>query len=135
MLLTVAKWWLNQEYCISRNLILKICLDYYFIIQHTDLIEVNVNVTFITFLYHIQKVVLAREAGICYSIIALATDYDCWREHGNKVCVEEVLTTFKKNVVKVSGLITSVIAAIGKENWDDTIKELRVKLLTAWVIK
>ncbi|XP_034823130.1 S-methyl-5'-thioadenosine phosphorylase isoform X3 [Pan paniscus] len=29
----------------------------------------------------VPEVVLAKEAGICYASIAMATDYDCWKEH------------------------------------------------------
>lgn len=74
------------------------------------------------------QIVLAKEAGMCYSSIALATDYDCWRDTGEKVCVNEVMETFKKNVGKISNLMASVIPEIAKENWDDTIKELRVNI-------
>ena len=28
----------------------------------------------------VPEVVLAKEAGLCYAAIALATDYDCWRD-------------------------------------------------------
>lgn len=74
---------------------------------------------------------LAKEAGICYSAIALATDYDCWRDTGEKVCVNEVMETFKKNAVKISNLIANIVPEIAKENWDDTIKELQVYIFTA----
>ncbi|KAL7988657.1 hypothetical protein Chor_007576, partial [Crotalus horridus] len=29
----------------------------------------------------VPEVILAKEAGICYASIAMATDYDCWKEH------------------------------------------------------
>lgn len=73
--------------------------------------------------------VLAKEAGICYALIAMATDYDCWRTSGEKVSVNYVLETFKKNVDKVLNLITNTIPAIANENWGDTIKELHVIIL------
>lgn len=69
---------------------------------------------------------MAKEAGICYALIAMATDYDCWRTGGEKVSVNYVLETFKQNVNKVIKLISNVIPAIASENWDDTIKELHV---------
>lgn len=31
------------------------------------------------------EVVLAKEAGLCYASIAMATDYDCWKEHEEAV--------------------------------------------------
>lgn len=71
---------------------------------------------------------LAKEAGICYAAVALATDYDCWRDTGNYVCVSEVLETFKKNIKKVSNLIISAVPAIANENWDVTIMALQVRI-------
>ncbi|MCL4152759.1 UNVERIFIED_CONTAM: hypothetical protein GTU68_036856, partial [Idotea baltica] len=42
----------------------------------------------------VPEVILARELGLCYAAIAMATDYDCWRE-GEHVNVERVLATMK----------------------------------------
>ncbi|HEY7953722.1 MAG TPA: S-methyl-5'-thioadenosine phosphorylase [Polyangia bacterium] len=41
---------------------------------------------------------LAREAEICYSTLALSTDYDCWHEGEADVSVEAVVAVLKKNV-------------------------------------
>lgn len=73
----------------------------------------------------IPEVVLAKEKGLLYASIAMATDYDCWRENTEgRVCVEEVMATFKKNVEKVTKLIIGVIPNIAKLDWTETIKEL-----------
>lgn len=72
----------------------------------------------------VPEVVLAKEAGLCYAAIAIATDYDCWRATGSKVCVADVLSMFKNNVGKVTQLITTGVVNIAKENWTDTINEL-----------
>ncbi|KAF4522703.1 hypothetical protein B566_EDAN012720 [Ephemera danica] len=73
----------------------------------------------------VPEVVLAKEAGICYSSIAMATDYDCWRDVGESVNVADVLATFKKNSEKVKELFKAAIPLIGGKNWDDTISKLR----------
>ena len=39
----------------------------------------------------IPEAKLAREAELCYQTVALATDYDCWRESETPVSVEEVV--------------------------------------------
>lgn len=70
------------------------------------------------------EVVLAKEAGLCYAAIAMATDYDCWRSHGNKVCVADVLAMFKSNVNKVTQLLLQTVQNIAKEDWSATINEL-----------
>ena len=41
---------------------------------------------------------LAREAQICYATLALATDYDCWREGHDAVTVQQVIETMQRNV-------------------------------------
>ena len=41
---------------------------------------------------------LAREAEICYSIIACATDYDAWHETEAAVSVDMILNTLKANI-------------------------------------
>lgn len=72
----------------------------------------------------VPEVVLAKEAGLCYAAIAIATDYDCWRATGSKVCVTDVLAMFKSNVGKVMQLLTQAVVNISKEDWTDTINEL-----------
>ena len=41
---------------------------------------------------------LAREAEICYSTIACATDYDAWHETEEAVSVDMILNTLKANI-------------------------------------
>ena len=47
---------------------------------------------------NIPEAKLAREAEICYTTIALATDYDCWHESEEDVSVEAILEIMHKNV-------------------------------------
>lgn len=55
---------------------------------------------------------LAKEAGIPYAVIAMSTDYDCWKEDEVPVTWEEVLKIFKENVEKVTSLILHTIPKI-----------------------
>jgi 5'-methylthioadenosine phosphorylase len=48
---------------------------------------------------------LAREAEICYGVIALSTDYDCWHETHDDVTVEAILEIMHKNVVMSKAII------------------------------
>jgi len=41
---------------------------------------------------------LAREAEICYALIAVATDYDCWRPHEPGMSPDAVLESIIANV-------------------------------------
>jgi 5'-methylthioadenosine phosphorylase len=72
------------------------------------------------------EVVLAKEAGLLYAAIGMATDYDCWRESGDNVCVKDVLNTFKKNVSKLSQVLVAAVPKIANLDWTDTISELKV---------
>ncbi|KAM6972462.1 uncharacterized protein FYW47_004609 [Aplochiton taeniatus] len=73
----------------------------------------------------VPEVVLAKEAGLCYASIAMATDYDCWKEHEEVVCVDNVLKTMKENSNKASSLLLTVIPQICQMDWTATIKALK----------
>lgn len=73
--------------------------------------------------------VLAKEAGLCYAAVALATDYDCWRDSGERVCVADVLAMFKKNVGRVCQLLKTSVPIIAQQDWDSTIDSLQVSLV------
>lgn len=58
---------------------------------------------------------LAREAEICYSTVALSTDYDCWHETEEPVTVEAIIATLKANVAMAKEIIRKAVPAIGAE--------------------
>jgi 5'-methylthioadenosine phosphorylase len=58
------------------------------------------------------EVILANEAGIPYSAIAISTDYDAWREDEAPVTWEEVLSIFKENVEHIIRLILKTLPMI-----------------------
>lgn len=68
---------------------------------------------------------LAKEAGLLYAAVAMATDYDCWKE-SECVSTAEVLKTFKENIVKVTKILTEAVTNIAKEDWTETIQNARV---------
>ena len=53
---------------------------------------------------------LAREAEICYGIIALSTDYDCWHEHHDDVTVEAIVRIIHQNVAMAKNIIRRAVA-------------------------
>jgi len=55
---------------------------------------------------------LAREAEICYSTIALATDYDCWHHSEEAVTVEAVLAVMKKNIETSKSMIREAVRTL-----------------------
>lgn len=48
---------------------------------------------------------LAREAGICYSTIAMVTDYDSWRAHNDFVTVAMIEENFAANLALAARII------------------------------
>jgi 5'-methylthioadenosine phosphorylase len=60
----------------------------------------------------VPEVVLAREAGICYAIIAMSTDYDCFMEDRAPVTIDEVLKVMRQNADNVKKLLLNVIPKI-----------------------
>jgi 5'-methylthioadenosine phosphorylase len=55
---------------------------------------------------------LAREAEICYGIIALSTDYDCWHTAHDDVSVEAVVRIIRQNVAMAKEIIRNAVASI-----------------------
>ncbi len=62
----------------------------------------------------VPEVVLAREAGICYQVVAMCTDYDCFMDDKPPVTIDEVLRVMSQNADKVKKLILETIPTIPK---------------------
>ena len=63
----------------------------------------------------IPEAKLAREAEICYGMLAFATDYDCWKEGEEDVSIEMVVENLKANTNAAQEIIKKVIKTIPKE--------------------
>lgn len=64
---------------------------------------------------NIPEAKLAREAEICYGVIALATDYDCWHETHDDVSVDAIVAIIKSNVAMARGIIRHLVGGLGDE--------------------
>lgn len=58
------------------------------------------------------EVFLAREAEICYAVMAHVTDYDVWHASEDPVSVEMVIRTLAENTQLAQGSIKNLIATI-----------------------
>jgi len=74
---------------------------------------------------------LAREAELCYSTVALATDYDCWHETEEAVTVEAILTTLRQNVTLAKGLLRAVLPLVGDAKACSCQRALQDAIITA----
>ena len=58
---------------------------------------------------NLQEAKLAREAEICYSTVALVTDYDCWHPAHEAVTVTDVIENLKKNTENAQKIIRAAV--------------------------
>jgi len=63
------------------------------------------------------EVALAREQKIHYAAIAMATDYDCWKEDEEPVSWELIEETMKKNAANVLAIFIKAIPRF--TDWED----------------
>jgi len=73
---------------------------------------------------------LAREAEICYSTIALATDYDCWHEGHEDVSVEAVVALIQQNVAMAKKIIAAAVSRLSAERGCSCETALQYAIMT-----
>jgi 5'-methylthioadenosine phosphorylase len=71
---------------------------------------------------------LAREAELCYAVMAHVTDYDVW--HEEPVSVEMVVRTMKKNTQVAQEAVRNLVAKLDAHQHCDCDKALANALLT-----
>ena len=59
---------------------------------------------------NLQEAKLAREAEICYTTVALVTDYDCWHPEHDQVTVEMIVSNLIRNAETAQRLIAEAVA-------------------------
>src|SRR5262245_6378191 len=58
---------------------------------------------------NLQEAKLAREAEICYSTMALVTDYDCWHPDHDALTVEMIIEYLNKNSANAQVIIRDAV--------------------------
>src|SRR6266852_7734045 len=61
---------------------------------------------------NLQEAKLAREAEICYSTMAMVTDYDCWHSGHDDVTVDQIVAVLHQNAENAAKVVRSAIAAM-----------------------
>ncbi|MDO8491185.1 MAG: MTAP family purine nucleoside phosphorylase, partial [Dehalococcoidia bacterium] len=74
---------------------------------------------------------LAREAGLCYSSIAMVTDYDCWHESHESVTVDMILANMARTVDVTKNVIKRAIAGISPDKSCECEQALKYAIVTA----
>ena len=63
---------------------------------------------------NLQEAKLAREAEICYTTVAMVTDYDCWHPDHDSVTVEMVIDYLNRNSANAQRLIAGTVARLAE---------------------
>lgn len=75
---------------------------------------------------------LAREAELPYALLALATDYDCWRDAGPEVSVDAVLAVMQRNVARAARTIVELADKLPDPRESPATGALRKAVITNW---
>jgi len=73
---------------------------------------------------------LAREAELCYAVLAFATDYDVWHESEEQVSVDLVVQNLTRNVATAQEIIRRVVPRIAPDGDDACANALAGALMT-----
>jgi 5'-methylthioadenosine phosphorylase len=79
---------------------------------------------------NLQEAKLAREAEICYTTIALVTDYDCWHPDHDSVTVEMVIANLMQNAKTAQHIIAKAVEALPYERTCECASALKYALIT-----
>ena len=58
---------------------------------------------------NVTEAKLAREAELCYSTIAMITDYDCWHPQHDSVTVAQIIATLNQNASNAQNVLREAI--------------------------
>jgi 5'-methylthioadenosine phosphorylase len=79
---------------------------------------------------NLQEAKLAREAEICYSTMALVTDYDCWHPDHDAVTVAEIIENLKKNAENAQKIIRAAVKRLPVDRTCKCRNALQYAILT-----
>jgi 5'-methylthioadenosine phosphorylase len=79
---------------------------------------------------NLQEAKLAREAEICYTTIALVTDYDCWHPEHDHVTVDMIVANLTKNAATAQAVIADAVGALPFDRTCECASALKHALIT-----
>ena len=74
---------------------------------------------------------LAREAEMCYALLSMGTDYDCWHEHEGDVDIESVLTILKANTRTANAVVKELSELLPETSDCECQRAARDAIITA----
>jgi 5'-methylthioadenosine phosphorylase len=79
---------------------------------------------------NLQEAKLAREAEICYTTVALVTDYDCWHPEHEQVTVEMIVANLTQNARTAQQVIAEAVGGLPFERTCECATALRHAIIT-----
>ncbi len=79
---------------------------------------------------NLQEAKLAREAEICYTTIALITDYDCWHPDHDQVTVDMIVAVLTENARIAQQVIAGAVGRLPPDRTCECASALRHAIIT-----
>jgi 5'-methylthioadenosine phosphorylase len=80
---------------------------------------------------NLQEARLAREAEICYSTLAMVTDYDCWHPEHDSVTADQIIANLGRNADTAKAVLRAAVRRLPIERRCECESALRHALITA----
>lgn len=79
---------------------------------------------------NLQEAKLAREAEICYTTLALVTDYDCWHPEHDSVTVDMIIANLVQNAKNAQQVIANAVERLPIERTCECHRALAHAIIT-----
>jgi len=79
---------------------------------------------------NLQEAKLAREAEMCYTTLALVTDYDCWHPDHDSVTVDMIVANLMQNAKTAQQVISGVIERLPIARTCECARALATAIIT-----
>jgi 5'-methylthioadenosine phosphorylase len=79
---------------------------------------------------NLQEAKLAREAEICYTTLALVTDYDCWHPSHDSVTVEMIVANLTQNAKTAQQVIANAVEQLPIARTCECARALATAIIT-----
>jgi 5'-methylthioadenosine phosphorylase len=79
---------------------------------------------------NLQEAKLAREAEICYTTIALVTDYDCWHPDHDSVTVDMIVANLVQNAKTAQHVIANAVETLPIARTCECARALATAIIT-----
>ena len=80
---------------------------------------------------NLQEARLAREAEICYSTLAMVTDYDCWHPEHDSVTADQIVANLGRNADTAKAVLRAAVRQLPIDRHCECESALRNALITA----